>query len=415
MDREKALQKIADFQLPYPDCWILKVIQAAVLSGAESLQIRQTSTDTELSFLPSEWPPANFETQFFNPASVTTAASAALRTAMWSVGLGCKRPFQLTLPGRQHTYFWDTMELTAVPRSDSKRLFLAVSHRTAESGKGIPGIRALQAARSNASVLQVVTGCAYTAPLELTVDNRRVDGLDRSPTHGMSSSCYPMATCWLEVDGTLLGMPPGNNPLPTLVQHHRLKALCEHFELDPGDRRPSGVAIISAHCGDGDSALSAGEQHSTLTWIRNGVVVQRERLGLPKRAMSVGIYASADGVNTDLSGFALRENELAPLRERLLRAASEHLRVTQLDFEILDRSKHVKKQFAAGGLTTAGVFLKPLIPPLGLALIGGGILASIHLAQGVKQLLDQLEKNYARLRSDWSVRFPLPAGQNERP
>lgn len=54
LSRAKALEKLAAFQLPRQTMWILKLVQAAVTSGAESLTIQQTSTDTELYFSPGD-------------------------------------------------------------------------------------------------------------------------------------------------------------------------------------------------------------------------------------------------------------------------------------------------------------------------------------------------------------------------
>lgn len=36
--REVALEKIAQFQLPFPDAWLLKLVQAAVSADSESLE-----------------------------------------------------------------------------------------------------------------------------------------------------------------------------------------------------------------------------------------------------------------------------------------------------------------------------------------------------------------------------------------
>ena len=54
LDRDKALAKLAAFQLPRRGAWILKIVQSAVLAGATDLKIVQTNFETRVTFRPQE-------------------------------------------------------------------------------------------------------------------------------------------------------------------------------------------------------------------------------------------------------------------------------------------------------------------------------------------------------------------------
>lgn len=69
IDRQRALAKIQSSSLSQPDFWILKIVQAAVASGAESLAVRTGRGRIEVAFQTGEdWTAAELEAAFFNPS-----------------------------------------------------------------------------------------------------------------------------------------------------------------------------------------------------------------------------------------------------------------------------------------------------------------------------------------------------------
>ena len=52
---EQAAKKLARFQLPFEEAWLVKVAQAAVASGAEQLEVHQARGLTFFSFQPAEF------------------------------------------------------------------------------------------------------------------------------------------------------------------------------------------------------------------------------------------------------------------------------------------------------------------------------------------------------------------------
>lgn len=411
LDQEKALEKLGQFQLPVEHGWVLKVVQAAVCCGSSSLEIEQTRTETVFKFAAHQQALDGFERFYFQPNEAVNRAAEHLRRGLWAAGIGSRRPFQLSLPGGSLIHFWDGYSMESRPGAGTVDVCLSVSHRCAESGKGIPLLRDWQAAKTNASILQVVQRCCFPAPLLLYVDRRRISGFPRCPVHGFSPRSYPMQLMEFEPAGQeVLGLPPAEIEAIDQKLNQKLVPLTQGFGLPQAEARLGALGILSAHAaydeqGEGGNWVTH-EQASTLNWIADGVVVQTEEVALTRRCMSVGLYACADGVPTDLSGFGLQEETLTSLRGFYLQAAARRLETVELDFEIVDRRRHLGRQWMAGGAAGAGLLVKALIPPLGLTLLAGGLVATIILAGNVKYVLDKLEKDFARLVADWEHAFP---------
>ena len=82
--RDEALRKLASFRLPFERAWVLKIVQAAVASGAPSLDIKQTSTDTEFHFTaPKSWTLDRLEEAFFTPNLSGDRALDHLMAGLW--------------------------------------------------------------------------------------------------------------------------------------------------------------------------------------------------------------------------------------------------------------------------------------------------------------------------------------------
>ncbi|MBS2040973.1 hypothetical protein JST97_38660 [bacterium] len=94
LERKKALEKTARYQLGRPTAWILKIVQAAVAAGSERLDIFQTLGETQFEFLCKEdWSGSAFEHAFFSPEAKVSPGLEYLRRALWSAGIGGGHPF----------------------------------------------------------------------------------------------------------------------------------------------------------------------------------------------------------------------------------------------------------------------------------------------------------------------------------
>ena len=202
---EKALEKLAAFQLPSGTAWALKMVQVAVSSGCTQLHIQLASNASEFRLIGHPgWSADAFEEAFYDPNSTQDRSLQHLKQALWSVGLHAKRPFYVACPQWKEAIVWNGRRLSRRPWQASKETLIVVSQRVCESGPGIPILREIQAAERNAELLRELRGRAFSCPIPLTVNARRLDALQHCPGHGLSASSYPV----------MLECIPG--PLPSL-------------------------------------------------------------------------------------------------------------------------------------------------------------------------------------------------------
>ena len=68
LSSEKILAKLAEFQLPFKGAWAIKLVQAAVVAGCQSLAIRSTSDETSFDFTALRmWSLADVESAVWQP------------------------------------------------------------------------------------------------------------------------------------------------------------------------------------------------------------------------------------------------------------------------------------------------------------------------------------------------------------
>jgi hypothetical protein len=411
LDRDKALQKIAEFQSPYPESWALNLAQASVLLGGTDLTISQGSKETEfLSVLGGwEYQDFDFEKEFFNPSTLPVNGLQVLRTALWSAGVGQKKPFQLSLPDEDKSYIWDGEKLIVMGGTKpSNHLRITVSHRSLIDGKGFPILRSVQAATYNNTLKEHLAGCLYTLPIATYLDSLRLECYGNSPTHGFKRHSYPVRVFGFETGRPAL--PTSSSCIVSSEQNPKLVPLCQAINLIEFYQKPwSIIVLLSAHgglYGSGDSTNWRTEPtHSVVCWVRHGVVVQKEQVDLPKLSVSVSIHLSADGLPTDYSGFSINEDAAAPIRKEALRLVAGYLRDEEVDFEVADRTWFNTKKVLSGVAVAGGTGLVFLTGPVGFFVVFAGLFGGISLAQGVEALCTQFGKDYAKLQKAFPERF----------
>lgn len=413
VDKRLALKKLAHFQLPYADAWLLKVAQAATLSGASYLDIIQTSQETRLEFDPRlPISSRQFEAIFFDPGCRPKEWLAALRVGLWSIGVGKGRPFQLRPPRSGHSLFWDGKDLRTAPTPSYPALQLHVAHRSHHVGKGWPLLRNLESTWVNAALQEAAASALYTMPLEVRLNGRRMDGFQFCPGHGFSDYDHPIGIHYLKLPGFHdLKVPPGsreNLRAPTHA-HPRLRPLSQDFQSRPPATRVQAAALFSAHC-HYQSGRNGGwrveARACILCWVRYGVVVQREVFSLPPGSVSLAIFLDADQLATDATGFHIREEDAAPLRDAVCRELTPLLRVQSLRNPLVNRRQYRRGLRAAAGLTVGSFLLAPVLPSA--AVVGAGsALAAFVLAGGLGYVDGNLETHLQRLSECWGSEFPV--------
>ncbi len=335
--RERALSKLGEFQLPSPQAWLLKIAQAAVSLGSRSLDIQQTAQNTVLHFDgPTHWDLDLLEAAFFEPRHLGQAGLGLLLEGLWAASLHHGRPFQLALPGQCKSLFWNGESLFRRGTQEVERLSLTVFHRRLQQGRRMPLVSLLEASRINSVNLSILLERAFTLPIPLTVDGRRLDSLAHCPGYGFHRNGRPFGIGWGKLDLPSFSLPQGTfdsqQQSDSMVGLDRLSfEFCQHCPP-----QQVGLAWLhTLHFGpprDDDQEVGGEwrlhEQPSQVFWVRHGVVVSQERLDFLPAPASVALFLSAEGLGlgSDLSGWNLASSiERMERRDQACQFLSLHL------------------------------------------------------------------------------------------
>ena len=312
--REEALQRLAAFQLPNGQTWVLKVVQAVVAISSARLVIRQTRSDTEFEFAaPDCWTLEQFEEEFFSPEVSEDRGFDHLKRALWFTGLKGERPFLLRLPQIDQSLLWNGKSFQRKSSASVRQATLIIAHNAFRQS-ALRSIRDyFQASRVNSDILVTLRQAAFSAPLELVLDSRRMDGLQNCPDHGADPNSFPLNlnSVWGSVlpafrvsSSTLDWNPVASSPLGYLIQDYRPPKARSLVDL---------VYLVSAHLrlvtGRVETWTTCEERPCSLFWLRDGVVVEREQFNHGLKGLSLAIFASTDGLQLDLSGFRIIHDE----------------------------------------------------------------------------------------------------------
>lgn len=412
LSREKALEKLAAYQLQGGQSWVLKVIQAVVTSGAPELVLRQTGTDTEFHFAPPQpWELQKFEEAFFDPEVSPDRSLDHLKRGLWSVSLHNMRPFLLACPGWGRALIWTGKSLQRGPLTERQTVLLAISHRTVYEGKGLPLLRNLEAAAGNAAVLTELRDRAFVCSIPLKLDNRRLDALQACPNYGTSKTSFPVYLGFLAGDLPELPIPPG-----TMGEYKPIVAGDSTVSkiFHPSAHLPPKVAVaclITAHLREVQKGKvlvwETYAQQSTLFWVRDGVVVDWEVLKSSPGCVSCALFVSAEGLHSDLTGLKLSRGEAYQQRfQEALKTFKPFLFEAELSLAAMVESQRLSGRVAGGVLLVGALALGFMVPIWGLFLAGGALAtmsqsgaSALALEVNLKSGLELLKSEMRRLRA----------------
>lgn len=398
LDRQKALAKLAQFQLPGEYDWSLKVVQAVVASGAPQLVITLGSTGTTF-----EWKEGfgldELESAFFSPEPSPSAALDHLRTALWTVGYANMRPFQYRPAGSTRSLVWNGEGFIRVACAAATLARLTVSLRTRQQDQSSWFLlRELEAATHNSDLLALLRRQAYTSPIPLMVDGYRLDALQRCPTHGVGENRIPIALLQANLASAPIGLPPatlGYRPMapkgpapPTFATNAQLnRAGCFAMVIGYLEREPC---------------------YSRLVWVLDGVAIGEDLLSIEGR-VSAAVFVSAAGLPTDLTGFTLTKGVLKTERKQAaLNALAPAVKPLVLDFrkQIADE-RSSNREFAtlvlgvSGLFAGIGIFLS-VFPAFVPALALGGVGIKLLRSKGVMMNMGyELAAALEQLKAAW--------------
>ena len=359
----QAARKLAKFALPRPSAWVTKLIQAANRWSCPAVQIRQTATETLFHFtLPSlgQIPTEDAIVSSLLSAKIggqeaLDAFSLALRALVEQARLS----FILVAddgdleprPIYAGHYYGDISERARLDRRFRPKpgLSLTVYHRPpAKEDDGL--FDAVSRLRSYVPIIEELDKYCHVSQVSILLDGRRVDSLVSAPSLGLTETTRPLM--FLGVEG--LQYSPPRLPLP-LDFDEKLVSLLSHPRRIArgygGGKDFQAVFVVSARTGPGLADLLGPRRMSRLVWVNDGAIVQDQVLGLTSRRVGLTIFANAQGLDTDLTGFTMLANaEFQSRRDEVLRGVAAVLkspRVTSADFFRLDhdRQSHTDQEF----------------------------------------------------------------------
>ncbi len=385
---DKALQKIAQYQRAFPEVWLVKVIQAAVVGASEAIRVKLTRQETIIEFSLPGLSPERLETAFHEPKASGDEALDHLLLGLWYVALGRDYPFTLSFPHYQTSLRWDGDRFHRSAAGAGSTLTLRVSHLRVGQVCGWLARRRVVAERC-LELGRCLDERCYTCPVPLTVDGRRIDTL-------------------------LKGFPvPGTATIPFFHDLIPVRSLPD-WTVPQGSYETAQETQTASIVWTGFVGFEARESfwhgvptHGGLSWVLDGVVIHRETLPIPTRVVSLEILVSAEGLATDVSGFRLVKNDQLSRRRKTTYATTLG-RLKEAKPEFRNALSVLKAKDARPSRvlpTVGGVILLPVMPPLGLLLLSMAWTTKED-KEAVVHLLRQAESDWTHLQWDLGASLP---------
>ena len=393
MGGKEALRKVAEYQLPFPGAWAVKIIQSILASaGTHPIRVDLTTTEIRFYFVATGFSLDEFETAYYNPEPPPNRGLRHLLSGLWSVGLKERWGFQIAFPRQTKTLIWDGEQMNRV-ESPLARDCTCISIAPLQNKEGLSWVAGFAMSGSrNAELLLVLSRFCYTCPLPLTVDGRRIDSLQRAENHGWSKETYPLTIGFAEAPLPELRLPPGTFSRVTKSVRHS-STLFEEGNRDGGGWRQVAEKSMRALSPQENAAVAfvvcvnmklvesgrsytwnEGAGSSTLYWVLDGALVGQEPLLSRNTHCSLGCFLSAEGLQTDLSTFHLLESSERAERKKLacLGLVLALDSVDQNGFQDLVTRGKLMQRIVGGALVAGGLWLLWPVPVLGLGGIAAG-------------------------------------------
>lgn len=323
IDSTRAWELLAAQAQPFPEAWVLKLVQAACAGGCEELKVMQLPDTTTFTFKGMDWEWPVLSDALGRVAEGGTGSMDHLATALRWLARDVDRPFVLSLPDN-HLLKWDETDFSVEPTSHTtaKSPWLCVEHETSEQKASLLGKLTRRAAHFSAGISTTLHHRAYASSLRLSIDGRRLVGLHHDPHFAATRDTRPLLLLSVEPKSKLPAFKMSiDNDWDSPESEGAVDVEIRGSRKAPREKNSHGaVVILAAFLKEARIArgyFNDQREHkrrlphsrsSYLLWVQDGVVISEEELPLAN-SIGFGMAISAEGLRTDLSGFGLVEDQ----------------------------------------------------------------------------------------------------------
>jgi hypothetical protein len=412
---DAALGKLANFQLPRKSAWILKMVQSAVTAEATFLSIAQSNETTTFVFHPGvEFRVEQIKEALLSPQLVGPTAIQHLAVGLRAVGFGDGRAFTLALDKEDvRTYFgWDGTQLAqrveTLPESGPPKLTLGVAFPPEDLGRSLGGLIKSKG-RATAEYQEIVSN-GEVCPMPLIFDGRRIDSLQAPHPDETLGNTATLSVGWTpyskEASLPCLMLPQGL-PEESASWRPTDKFTDSRVFYFDGDLKQThttcivklryGYKVESHRSKHRSFKFQSLKRRSFYSWVKDGVIVHRELSKITHAPVCFEVYLSAEGLNTDITGFQLRTD--TEYHRRAI-AARDQVRF-QVENTIHALTEHMPKPFSLHSAIygTMGVVFTLCAPlTMGKSLLGAFTFVGLALsAYDKKKIMDDCGHHLRRL------------------
>ena len=329
VDHAKAARKLARFAMPDEYSWVLKLVQAAVGWESAELRVKQHRLYTTFTFAPGPAQPIPLAKDVVSTMlhgqledqEPLNRLCIALRSLVEQTGLS----FVLGLrseEGESETLFAgpDISAMSSAERkswvANSERgIRIAVSHQMrGEFYTGRYAPRFMLRKLRDLEIAECLTHHAFTSPIPISLNGESITDPLFHPEIGFTEVLRPLYVLGMRsLSGQTMGtVGPFEDglALPVRSTPFRLRKLERRSDAAGGwvvvQVLPPDIWVRRER---GDDRPYAAPTSNAL-WVQDGVVVERTPLLIHKSHMArLTLILDADGLETDLTGFALKKTD----------------------------------------------------------------------------------------------------------
>lgn len=390
---DKALSKLAAFQLPRPAAWLLKMVQAGVAAGASSIAVSQSAKSSRIVYHGGDFGGLKELVGLItDPHAMVTPTQQHLLIGLRAVALGRKRPVLLveeTADGHLSSAFWNhgsvsplrvdgrTLALPGRRRAEAS-LSIHVADTSLTAGNTLKREKGIK--RTVAEEYRELMTNAVVCPIPLTVDGRAVNHF------GLGDASFHRSPL-------VFGGVPAEEREPPSVP---LSASLVPEGVEQGNYRHAWTIYL----------LARDPRANELCWVKDGVICHTERLHQRPAPFFVRLFLSAQDLETDLTGLQPRfENPEQPkqrIHDALRDLAERAPAIANSKMEPVGTKLTSSRSGAWWGsamLLAGGILLSP-VTPLGATLSLAGIAG---LSGSSLQSQAQKKTQISKLLPSWAA------------